>query len=114
MFQARFLDNLKNAREKERLYLLQAFSSMAISRSEKYEAEFIKRAALNIFNAGFTFDLSSDEAKEEDDSLKREARDQLINVCVKHPFVMSMLLELFEDDAMLEKCKEVAILIENE
>ena len=93
---------LEKARDVERTHLLTTFAVMAIAREER---SFVESAALSIFKAGFCLKLTL--AEEELVSLRRAARDQLVNVCNRHPYVMSVLLKEFSDDKKVETCREV-------
>ncbi len=91
-FIVQFEENLLKARTSERAFLLTAFAKMAACRDPVTEKEFIKAAALDIFQVGFILEGT------EELNLSKEAGDQLANICATHPFVMSLIVKKFCGD----------------
>ena len=88
------------ASETDRNYLLTAFSTMAKSRSAASDRDFIERATLDVFKAGFVFEVN-------DEGLAKAAKDLLVDICIKHPFLMALLVRQFEEEPFLSTDEEV-------
>ena len=94
--QVQFEEKLLKAADTERHYLLTAFASMANSRNVGEDPDFVVKASVDIFRAGFAVaDL---------EGLEKGSRDLLVDIAAKHPYILSVILRQFEDEEVLSVC----------
>ena len=92
--QIQFEEKLAQAAATESYFLLSAFANMAVSRDIIAEKEFVQRAVIDIFHAGFVNESTAEHCC-------KNARDLLANIALRHPSVQSFVIALFQDDAVL-------------